>query len=73
MFRTLRGLLQGEQLIHCSSVGQQNESPVIKIQFNVIVYLVTQQLYEAQYTTFSFKTGDSFCGPTLLECITYTH
>jgi len=39
MFQPLKGHLQGILFIHCSSVGQQNESPVVKFWESNITYL----------------------------------
>jgi len=45
MFQPLEGHLQEVKLIHSSSVGQQNESSVVKLTVVCSVYCVTQQLY----------------------------
>ena len=48
MFQPLEGHLQEVILIHSSSVGKQNESPVVKMTLVCSIYCVTQQVYVMQ-------------------------
>ena len=41
MLQHLKGHLQGEQVIHSSSVGQQHESPAAKLNLVSSLYCVT--------------------------------
>jgi len=58
MLQHLKGHLQGEQVIHSSSMGQQHESSAAK--FNLL------------HTQLNFTTGESCRWTTLLECINCT-
>ena len=47
MFQLLKDHLQGVQLLHYSSVCEQNKPPVVKFNLVCGVYCVRQQLYLA--------------------------